>query len=61
MLSILIYTTLLLATNSFAQTPIPRVGDNCPTGTYRSRDYCKPFKSSEDQDGLSCTGPPAGQ
>lgn len=32
--------------SAFAQTPIPRQGDSCPTGTYRSGDYCKPLKSS---------------
>ena len=32
-----------------AQPLIPRAGDSCPTGTYRSGDYCKPFKSNEDQ------------
>ena len=34
------------ATTTLAQTPIPRVGDSCPSGTYKSGDYCKPFKSS---------------
>jgi hypothetical protein len=28
---------------------IPRVGDSCPTGTYKSGDYCKPFKSTIDR------------
>jgi len=36
----------LIAVSATAQTPIPRVGDSCPTGTYRSGDYCKPIKSS---------------
>jgi hypothetical protein len=45
---LLIYTTLLLAATATAQTPIPRQGNSCPTGTYKSGDYCKPFKSSED-------------
>ncbi len=39
---------LLSAFTATAQNPIPRVGDKCPTGTYRSGDYCKPFKSSKD-------------
>jgi hypothetical protein len=34
---------------SYAQTPIPRQGNSCPTGTYKSGDYCKPFKSNSDQ------------
>jgi len=42
----LLYFILLSATTAFAQTPIPRVGDSCPTGTYSSGDYCKPIKSS---------------
>ena len=46
---ILCITLLIAATTASAQTPIPRVGDSCPTGTYKSGDYCKPFKSSEDQ------------
>ncbi len=40
---------LILATPALAQNPIPRQGNSCPTGTYKSGDYCKPFKSSEDQ------------
>jgi hypothetical protein len=43
------YSLRPAATTSTAQTPIPRQGDSCPTGTYKSGDYCKPFKSSEDQ------------
>ena len=37
---------LLISTGAHAQTPIPRVGDSCPTGTYKSGDYCKPIESS---------------
>ena len=44
---------LLLSVTSLAQTPIPRVGDSCPTGTYISGDYCKPFKSNDDQDNVN--------
>ena len=43
---LLLITTATITT---AQTPIPRVGDSCPTGTYRSGNYCKPFKSNDDQ------------
>jgi hypothetical protein len=47
---ILFCTTLLLVvTTTSAQNPIPRQGNSCPTGTYKSGDYCKPFKSSEDK------------
>ncbi len=50
MLKILFCTTLLLATiSATAHTLIPRQGNSCPTGTYKSGDYCKPFKSSEDK------------
>ncbi len=37
---------LLSALSATAQNPIPRQGSSCPTGTYKSGDYCKPFKSS---------------
>jgi hypothetical protein len=39
---------LLVTTTAAAQTPIPRQGNSCPTGTYKSGDYCKLFKSAED-------------
>jgi len=45
----LLSITVLLATTATAQNPTPRQGDSCPTGTYKSGNYCKPFKSSEDQ------------
>jgi hypothetical protein len=32
-----------------AQTTTPCQGSSCPTGTYKSGDYCKPFKSNSDQ------------
>jgi hypothetical protein len=32
-----------------AQTPIPHQGDSCPSGTYRSGDYCQPFQSTIDR------------
>ena len=37
---------LIATTTALAHAPIPRIGNDCPTGTYRSGDYCKPFKSS---------------
>ena len=40
---------LMATVTAASQTPIPRQGDSCPSGTYKSGDYCKPFKSSEDQ------------
>jgi hypothetical protein len=40
----------LISTSTLAQTPFPRVGDSCPTGTYKSGDYCKPFASSTQKD-----------
>ncbi len=30
----------------FADNPIPRQGDTCPTGYYRAGDYCQPLPSS---------------
>lgn len=41
-------TLLFTATTALAQTPVPRQGDSCPTGTYRSGDYCMPLESNED-------------
>jgi len=38
----------ILSTIATAQTPIPRIGDDCPTGTYRAGDYCQPLSSSDD-------------
>jgi hypothetical protein len=40
---------LVATTTALAQSPIPRQGDSCPTGTYKSGGYCKPFKSNSDQ------------
>jgi hypothetical protein len=40
---------LVATTTESAQNPIPRQGNSCPTGTYKSGDYCKPFKSNSDQ------------
>lgn len=47
--SIAILMLITLPLTATAQTPIPRAGDSCPTGTYRSGNYCKPFKSSADE------------
>ena len=48
---------------AFAQNPIPRVDDSRPSGTYKSGDYCKPFKSSSadgqtiiEKSGKQCPG-----
>jgi hypothetical protein len=30
----------MVSATATAQTPIPRVGESCPSGTYRSGDYC---------------------
>jgi hypothetical protein len=50
MLQIIILNLLLtLPVLALAQNPIPRQGKSCPTGTYRSGDYCKPIKSDPDQ------------
>ena len=40
---------LMLASSALAQIPIPRQGDSCPSGTYKSGDYCKQFQSSTDR------------
>ena len=45
---IVILVTIYSMAN-LAQSPIPRQGDSCPTGTYKSGDYCKPIKSDSDQ------------
>lgn len=37
---------LILSSAAIAQNPVPRVGNVCPGGTYRSGDYCIP-KSGE--------------
>jgi hypothetical protein len=41
-LSCLIF--LVATTTALAQNPIPRQGKSCPTGTYKSGDYCITFK-----------------
>jgi hypothetical protein len=47
---IMLITLLMVATTTtLAQNPIPRQGEYCPTGTYKSGDYCKPIKSNSDQ------------
>ena len=43
---ILCVILLMAAASTHAQTPIPRQGDSCPTGTYKSGDYCKPDKEA---------------
>jgi hypothetical protein len=44
-LSCLIF--LVATTTALTQTPIPRQGNSCPTGTYKSGDYCKPIASHQ--------------
>jgi hypothetical protein len=53
---ITLLAAVLFPSITFAQTPIPRVGDSCPTGTYKSGDYCKPFKSAKDQNIITKSG-----
>ena len=43
---LLSFLLLIATTVASAQTPIPRVGDSCPTGTYSSGDYCRPIEAS---------------
>jgi len=50
MFQIIVLSLLLtLPIMALAQAPIPRQGDSCPTGTYKSGDYCKPFKSTVEK------------
>ena len=49
MIKYLLCSFLLIAVSATAQTPIPRVGDSCPTGTYKSGDYCKRIASSDKE------------
>lgn len=37
--------SMCVSNTAVAQVPIERVGD-CPTGYFRSGDYCKPFSST---------------
>ena len=41
MFKIIFYALLITAQQQQPNPPPPRVGDNCPTSTYRSGDYCK--------------------
>lgn len=48
MARLIFFVTLLVhITTATAQGPIPRVGESCPTGTYKSGDYCKRLSSSD--------------
>jgi hypothetical protein len=56
---ILCMALFIAATTASAQNPIPRVGNSCPTGTYKSGDYCKRHSSSDREalpreDGSKC-------
>ena len=48
MIGIKVSVYLFFATTTLAQTSITRQGDSCPTGTFRSGDYCVPFESNSD-------------
>jgi len=50
MLRMICCAALLLAAGAMAQNPVPRVGDKCPGGTFRSGDYCKPYASATGKD-----------
>jgi len=43
---------LAAAVSATAQTPIPRVGDSCPSGKYKSEDYCKQYSSETDKQAI---------
>jgi hypothetical protein len=47
--SITFIALLTLSLIASAQNPVPKVGNSCPGGTYRSGDYCMPNKSNPDQ------------
>jgi hypothetical protein len=53
----LILCTLVITTSTvFAQTPIPIQGSSCPTGTYKSGDYCIPFKLTSEKSIIEKSG-----
>jgi hypothetical protein len=37
---IILCIALFLSATTSSQNPIPRQGNSCPTGTYKSGDYC---------------------
>ena len=43
-------TLMLLSVAAIAQTPIPIQGDSCPTGTFKSKEYCIPKAKSAESD-----------
>ena len=49
MIRVLAWLAFIISTTATAQNPIPRQGDSCPTGTYKSGDYCKQFPSSVER------------
>jgi hypothetical protein len=59
-LSCLIILVATTATTALAQNPIPRQGKSCPTGTYKSGDYCKPCPGRMGQSVLLAGGSPGG-
>ena len=47
----LIFIVLLtLSITAIAQEPIPKIGNQCPTGYYSSGDFCKPFDHYTNKD-----------
>jgi hypothetical protein len=43
MIKALLSFVLIYSTTVSAQTPIPRKGDSCPTGWYKSDGYCTKY------------------
>jgi hypothetical protein len=43
---------LFLSFSATAQTPIPRVGNSCPAGSYTSGDFCKPMEHAPEHQAI---------
>ncbi len=57
--ALVVLALAVAASPVIANDVIPRVGDDCPTGTYRSGDYCKSFSSTSER-GKRIVGNPSG-